>query len=303
MFAVVGLLLVVLSQAATPVANFEAEAGTKSGNVTQITDATASAGSAVTFGASGGFQYNCIVKPSDCGYPDETNTGVPDGTQLTNSGDVYVTQDGTVIQNLNVTGFILIRADNVTIRNTRITSSHWYPIDYDNSTGLVIEDSEIIGTGGQPTAGVSFKDYIARRVEVRGTADGFKAEGNVLIEDCYFHSPSVTEGSHNDGVQTSGGAGGVILRHNTFKLGGEDAEILQAGNESRLGNPNWTIENNLFDGGGWVINSAPTSGNSNWIIRDNRITRAHVFGVGFVYGATIWENNYYDNDGSLIPND
>src|SRR6218665_1580614 len=57
--------------------SFQAEAGTKTG-VTTVADAAAAGGSAIKLGAAstGGFKANCIVKPSDCGYPDATNTGV-----------------------------------------------------------------------------------------------------------------------------------------------------------------------------------------------------------------------------------
>ena len=44
------------------------------------------------------------------------------------------------------------------------------------------EDSEIEGTSDDVTAGLSFANYTARRVNVHGTADGFKADENVLIE-------------------------------------------------------------------------------------------------------------------------
>jgi hypothetical protein len=50
-FALVGVLLIVMTRAATPTVNFEAESGNRSGNATVISDPTASAGSAVKFGA------------------------------------------------------------------------------------------------------------------------------------------------------------------------------------------------------------------------------------------------------------
>jgi hypothetical protein len=52
-FAAIGTVLIVNSRAATPVASFEAEAGTRSGNVAQVADAGASGGNAVKFGTPG----------------------------------------------------------------------------------------------------------------------------------------------------------------------------------------------------------------------------------------------------------
>ncbi len=51
-FAVVGTVLLVSSRAATPVAKFEVEAGTRSGNTSLVSDGSASGGSAVKFNAS-----------------------------------------------------------------------------------------------------------------------------------------------------------------------------------------------------------------------------------------------------------
>ena len=51
------------------------------------------------------------------------NVGVPAGTTLTNSGSIQVNTPGTVIDGLNVSGSITVNADNVTIRNTKVTAT------------------------------------------------------------------------------------------------------------------------------------------------------------------------------------
>ena len=195
------------SRAATSVANVEVESGINTAQVQSLSDATASSGQKVKFGAVGGFQANCIIKPSDCGYPDETNTGVPAGVMLTNSGSITVTQNGTVITGLNISGNITILANNVTIRNTRITSRDYYPIRYfdNNNTRLLVEDTEIIGTNSDVTSSIAFNDYTARRVNVHGGADALKVDGNVVVEDSYIHGLSVGTDTHNDGFQATGG--------------------------------------------------------------------------------------------------
>lgn len=58
MFGIVGLVVLISARAATLTANFEAEAGTKSGNATTLADASASGGSAIKF-ASGGQAGTC----------------------------------------------------------------------------------------------------------------------------------------------------------------------------------------------------------------------------------------------------
>ncbi len=281
-------------------ASLQTEDGTRTTNATVVNDTTAANGQAVRFTeASGGFQANCITTPSTCGYPDATNTGVPSGTILTNSGSITVTTDGAVVENRNVSGQIIVRAKNVTIRNTRITSGDYYPISYDardNVSGLVVEDTEIIGTNDAVTACISFGEYTARRVHCRGGADGFKADGNVLIEDSYVHDLRESEGSHNDGVQTTGGSN-VTIRHTTIDLRGDTAEVFQLGTEWGS-NSNWTIEDNLLAGGGWVFNSGsdPVSG---MIVRNNRFAGTRGYGIAQP-GSSTFTNNYYDATGAPI---
>lgn len=245
-----------------------------------------------------GFIANAITTPHIAGYPDETNTGVPAGTTLTSSGSITINTNGAIVQDLDISGQIIVNADNVTIRRVRITSWDYYPIAYTEHTGLLVEDSEIIGLSENVTAGMSFDNYTARRVIVTGCADGFKANANVLIEDCYVHSLAVGQDTHNDGVQCTGGSD-VTLRHNTFKLGGQNgiSAVIQFGNEWGT-NDNWLVENNLIDGGGWSINASnDPQDNTNVQIINNRFTRRAGYGVGSVGGAT-WTGNYYDDDGT-----
>lgn len=248
--------------------------------------------------AASAFVPNLINNPHLGGYPDETNTGVPSGTTLTNSGSLNVTINGTTLQNLNISGQLIISANNVTIKNCRITSNDYYPIDY-SGTGLLIEDSEIIAQSYTVTCGVGFDNYTARRVFVTGSADGFKANSNVLIEDCYVHLLGIGPDTHNDGVQSTGGSD-VTLRHNTFKLGDQTGvnAVVQLGNEGG-NNSNWLIENNLMDGGGWSINANTddASKSPNCQIINNRFTRRAGYGPGGAAGAT-WTGNIYDDDGS-----
>jgi hypothetical protein len=296
----IGSFTLFASHAATPYLTAEPENGSISTPASKVTDSGASGGAAVKFatGSSGGFQSNCIVKPSVCGYPDETNTGVPPGTTLTNSGSITVTQAGAVIQNLNVNGQIVVKANNVTIRNVKLTSGDYYPIDNSNgNTGLLVEDTEIIATNANVTSGISFTNYTARRVNVHGSSDGFKADSNVTIEDSYIHDLVVTATSHNDGIQTTGGSN-VTIRHTTCKLSttnGANA-CMQIGNEHGA-NSNWLITDNLLDGGGWTINAG--NGNTNMTVTNNRFTRNAGYGPGTIPGSTS-SGNYYDDNGAPI---
>ena len=67
---------------------------------------------------------NCFSTPSACGYPDQTNTGVPAGTPLTTfSGDQQINSPGTYTGWNVVNGSIRVNASNVTIRDSVVTNS------------------------------------------------------------------------------------------------------------------------------------------------------------------------------------
>jgi hypothetical protein len=240
----------------------------------------------------GGFVPNLINNPSLGGYPDATNTGVPTGVSLTNSGSLNVTTNGAIIQNLNiVNGNIAVNADNVTIRNCRITTYDYYPIE-NMGDNLVVEDCEITGTEDTVTAAVSFSNYTARRLNVSGSADGFKANADVTIEDCYIHDLMVTQDSHNDGIQSTGG-NNVTVRHNTI-------DTNTAGVAIQFGSTNtgWLVTENLIRATGWAFNGG--SGTSNNTFTNNRFAPVSGWYGPASLGGTgnTWSGNYYDDTGA-----
>lgn len=112
-----------------------------------------------------------------------TAAGVPAGTTLTSSGDIVVSKDGTVIDGKNVTGSITIKADNVTVKRTRVRNGGYYAIRIaSGSTGTRIEDTsvECLTSKGN---GVAFDNYVASRVDVRGCKNAFLVGANASVYD------------------------------------------------------------------------------------------------------------------------
>lgn len=195
-----------------------------------------------------------IATPAVCdrARPGPTNTGVPAGVVLASSGSIKIETPGAVVENLDVEGEITVLADDVTIRNVRIRSSDYYPIRYfdNDNIGLLVEDCEIEGTSDDVTSALSFANYTARRLNIHGGADGFKADENVLIEDCWIHDLRNGPDQHNDGVQSTGGKG-VTLRHNA--ISGASNACVQTGDESAA-TEDLTVECNWLSGGGYALN-------------------------------------------------
>ena len=66
--------------------------------------------------------------------PSSATTGVPAGTRLTrHNGDIVVTTPGTILDALDIYGFVKIRAANVTVKRCRVRGSG----PGTNNTGLV----------------------------------------------------------------------------------------------------------------------------------------------------------------------
>lgn len=216
------------------------------------------------------------------------------------SGSIEVTEDGAIIEDLDIQGEIMVLADNVTIRRVKITSSDYYPIRYfdNDNVGLVVEDSEF-DLASPATAAISFSNYTARRLNIHGSADGLKADANVLVEDCWIHDLSNLPEEHNDSVQSTGGKG-VTLRHNVL----EDASnaAVQTGDEGAA-TEDLTIECNWLYGGGYTLNirGTPPTEPKNTRIINNRFGRDAGYGPYTIDDlAPVIEGNVYDDNDEPI---
>jgi hypothetical protein len=164
--------------------------------------------------------------------PDEATTGWrPVRRSLTlHSGDILVTTPGTVIEGLYVTGRILVRAANVTIRQCEIVGNGYrsgntglVDCNHHAASGVLIEDCELhqaAATANVWHDGVIGHDYTARRNLVYDVVDGFGAynstngngAANVVIEANYvrnlsYFTPDPNHSdhrTHNDCIQIQG---------------------------------------------------------------------------------------------------
>lgn len=163
--------------------------------------------------------------------PDSTNTGVPLGQSLTvHNGDYVVTTPGTVIDSMDIFGFVRVQAANVTISNCRIRGRD---TGYQNViSGTTLPNTTGSATGGgicDPYArkwpgwyglvdakssacknllitrctiapdypawwviGVDGHDYTVDRCDISGTNDGVQTSGNSTIQGSYIHDNCFT---------------------------------------------------------------------------------------------------------------
>ncbi|WP_149202341.1 right-handed parallel beta-helix repeat-containing protein [Actinotalea subterranea] len=227
--------------------------------------------------------------PTTPDVPGPTNTGVPAGTALrVHNGDLTITTPGTVIDGLDIRGFVRVKANDVTIRNTIVrgrpglTGYMSLIQNADQANHLTIEDSELVAA--DPSFyidGIVGKNFTLRRVNIHGVIDQVKITGNdVLVEDSWLHDslyylqdPNYNyTPTHDDNVQIQRGTN-ITIRNNTME-DAHNAGVQITQDSGVVGNVRF--EGNRADGGACTINVAEKSYGpiSGTVITDN------VFGTG-----------------------
>jgi hypothetical protein len=250
----------------------------------------------------------CAPSAPQTAFPDASNTGVPAGTTLTPSGGLTITTAGAVIDRRDITGQVVVNAPNVTIRNSRIRSNSMWVVD-NNSTGLVVEDSEILNLriAGQNNChnGIGNSNFTVRRTEITGCENAMNIDspGNVVLEDTYIHDldttgPSYVWGNdpHTDGIQIGRGAANMVFRHNTIDpigavvgSGGTSGIIIG----SNIPDLNLRIEDNYIDGGNssYAIYAPRIQVNSLYINRNSLGRGVYGYTACVKVGNTVTEFN------------
>lgn len=254
---------------------------------------------------------NCITSLRACGFPDASNTGWrPTGVKLTSAGvnltaeaEFQITERGAVIDGKDIRGCVSIKADNVTIKRSRVRCESYFPIRiYEGFRGAVIEDTEIDGmNSGTTNAAVGFEYYTLRRVNIHSLGEGPHMGTDVLIENSYVHDLASCDICHNDAIQSSG-ARNVVLRHNTFvnDATGKNA-VVRIATEQGDSN-NFLVEDNLLAGGNFAV-QVRSQGNgfpAGVRVLNNRIVPTWRFGPFDVTDGRIEASGNFRDD-TLAP--
>ncbi|MDM4718581.1 hypothetical protein QTQ03_02820 [Micromonospora sp. WMMA1363] len=187
---------------------------------------------------------------------------------MRHQGDLVITRAGTVLEDHLVTGSILVKAENVVIRRTRLYGT------VDNFLGnrvhgpLLIEDSEVVNPPGEEFStdqlyAFGVANYTCRRCKVINRMEGWRVAGKdypgaapVTIEDSYARlavPPGMcrTVDPHGDGVQSYHGPS-VVLRHNTIDQRLDDCPTAPVFIPDQR-NDGGTIRDNLLAGGSYSL--------------------------------------------------
>ncbi len=249
--------------------------------------------------------------------PTEATTGVPKGTVLTPSGTITVTTPGTVIDGKDVKGTIFVNANNVTIKNTRVTlDGGYYGIRVDNNvTGTKILHSEIAtpagGAGGY--TGIAVTNGIVCACNIHGWENGMTVGGGMFVQANYVHglaSPSAQD-AHFDAVEVYSGSNTKVWGNNLLD-NDPNGNWIERTSALFISSAYSNVDNveargNWLGGGSYTLyvrlsGAGPSYRYSNITIRDNRWIRGsanygpHSIGPDPV----VWSNNVWDDNGQPI---
>ena len=248
--------------------------------------------------------------------PSADNTGVYDAAALKRSEALLIENDGATYENIDVTGDIVIDADDVTLRNFRIDATgEFYGVQVlDGHRGILLEDGEIYGMSG---AGVLGLGYTARRLHIHdGGGDGMKAQGDAegptLVESCFIEKLGTSEGAHADGNQTHGGSNITFRDNNIYVPSPETPSYPGPPYKSNAAFmlsrkvSNFVIEGNWLNGGSYTIYCVTDEGGvtvrNNRFGRDNDGLQYQKEHLRIVTGrCDRWSGNVWDDTGAPIP--
>ncbi|MEX5631247.1 DUF4082 domain-containing protein [Parafrankia sp. FMc2] len=189
-------------------------------------------------------------------WPGAHNTGVRAGVTLTPSRSITVTEDNTVISNLDVKGTIKVRARNVTIRNVRVHGcGEGGAIDtgymQDRTGPTLIEDVEVSGDGlSCDRSGIGNSNMTIRRANIHGFRAGIYSDGSTVVEGSWVHDLYSNQSSHMDGFLSNGGSN-LTLIGNTIECAVPDGNDYCTGSIGLFGDfapiQNVLIQRNLFN--------------------------------------------------------
>lgn len=216
-------------------------------------------------------------------FPNASNTGLSNPSLLTvHSGNLTVTQDGTVLENMEIQGSVRIEAENVVMRNVWVYTSSVWTIYVDGGS-LLIEDAEIGNADHLGERGIGGANVTGRRLNIHHVEDGIKLYSSNLYEWIFVHDlDSPNSGPHGDAIQAEGTTVGAVVRNayldSTGPMGLGNSAIILKTDFGRIDNV--LIENSYLNGGNYTFYSrvgdsgAPT----------NVTLRNNVFGPDFRYG-------------------
>jgi hypothetical protein len=257
----------------------------------------------------------CVSRPSSCGYPDASNTGVPStalknvpgdvtqgsGWYYDSRGWVQIDGAGAVFSGYRVSAGLNITADNVTVKNTVIEmpGNDW-GIALRHADGVTIDHNTIRGQSVDNICDNGIRDIYGDSNNVKITANNiyhcasginhFNAGG--LIKGNFIHdlghacSSGDSDCGHFNGIQLGAGTGPLMtIDNNTIFNPSPVTDCIMLANDDGP-QTNRTITNNLLAGGGYSFYGSGWDGAA---------------ATNIVFTGNKFSTLYFPNSGSYGP--
>jgi hypothetical protein len=222
-------------------------------------------------------------------------------------GDLTVSQDGEVVENLEIRGELRITANNVVVRNVWVYTTSFWTI-YVQSGSATFQDVEIGHPDFVGERGIGGDNISASNLDIHSVEDGIKIGSNVVYNGVRVHDlRSRSSSPHADAVQADGGSSNVVIKNSSLDssgpLGNGNAAVII---KSDLGSlSNITFTNNYLNGGNYTVyvRDGGYGMPSNITFTNNRIGPNRAYGILSIDGPIVWENNVLASTGELIDID
>ncbi|WP_210506334.1 hypothetical protein [Naasia sp. SYSU D00057] len=209
---------------------------------------------ATTLAVSGASAAGAVTSLTPAG-----SVGAPAGSKAVVYGDQTITKAGTVIDGKDIHGRVIVKAENVTIKNSIIRGTDaggkYGLVDaMSGKAGLKIYDTTITATKPNYTVnGIMGWNFELHRVNIHNTVDQVHIAGsNVVVKDSWLHGtvhytndPYHSDGSHDDNIQIVAGSN-ISITGNTMTDAVNAALMV---NTDRGPVSNLTVANNKLDNG------------------------------------------------------
>ena len=257
------------------------------------------------------------LPPPPSGQPDASNTGVPDGTVLTRyDGNMTITTAGAVINGMDIYGFVTVKADNVTIKNSIIRGGDPGSVNmsliaaYNGNVNLVIQDTTLVGGySSNNLDGLKGKGFTATRLDISNVVDTVQILGdNSTVQDSWLHNNLHLPDSrqpdgftHDDSIQIEGGRN-ILVRNNTLS-GAYNAAIMVTQNLDRTREV--TVSGNWISDGWCSINLSEKGKGpiEVFAVENNRFGTSRNYPCGIIAPVTspvTMTNNVYTASGAQV---
>lgn len=216
-----------------------------------------------------------------------------------------ITKSGTVVDGKDINGTIWVDADNVTIKNSRISGKGFSVIQIKSgSSNVKISNVEVDGrgmSGEEGSMGIMGPASVTGS-DITGVENGLTPGSGSVLSGNYVHGLKSPGAPHYDGIQMDGGLSNITIEKNTIINDyGQTAAVMIDNGFGPM--KNIVVNANRLVGGGYTVYSDGEQGSASITgvsFTNNRMGKGH-WGYSVIRNSSVtWSGNVDDSTGKAI---